>query len=144
MLLCPKCGNKLVREERVWRCQNNHSYDIAKRGYVNLALHHKALSGDDREMVKARTRFLSHGYYAPLQAALVELVRGYHPSVVIDAGCGEGYYTNRVKQETETLLGFDLSKYAVDEACKARSGAVYAVASVFHMPLCDACADMVL
>ena len=58
MLLCPKCGNKLVREERVWRCQNNHSYDIAKRGYVNLALHHKALSGDDREMVKARTRFL--------------------------------------------------------------------------------------
>ena len=30
MLLCPKCGNKLVREERVWRCQNNHSYDIAK------------------------------------------------------------------------------------------------------------------
>ena len=123
MLLCPKCGNKLVREERVWRCQNNHSYDIAKRGYVNLALHHKALSGDDREMVKARTRFLSHGYYAPLQAALVELVRGYHPSVVIDAGCGEGYYTNRVKQETDTLLGFDLSKYAVDEACKARSGA---------------------
>ncbi|MCI7367329.1 MAG: 23S rRNA methyltransferase A, partial [[Clostridium] innocuum] len=111
MLLCPKCGNKLVREERVWRCQNNHSYDIAKRGYVNLALHHKALSGDDREMVKARTRFLSHGYYAPLQAALVELVRGYHPSVVIDAGCGEGYYTNRVKQETDTLLGFDLSKY---------------------------------
>lgn len=108
MLLCPKCGNKLVREERVWRCQNNHSYDIAKRGYVNLALHHKALSGDDREMVKARTRFLSHGYYAPLQAALVELVRGYHPSVVIDAGCGEGYYTNRVKQETDTLLGFDL------------------------------------
>ena len=85
-------------------------------------------------MVKARTRFLSHGYYAPLQAALVELVRGYHPSVVIDAGCGEGYYTNRVKQETDTLLGFDLSKYAVDEACKARSGAVYAVASVFHMP----------
>ena len=107
MLLCPKCGNKLVREERVWRCQNNHSYDIAKRGYVNLALHHKALSGDDREMVKARTRFLSHGYYAPLQAALVELVRGYHPSIVIDAGCGEGYYTNRVKQETDTLLGFD-------------------------------------
>ena len=54
------------------------------------------------------------------------------------------YYTNRVKQETDTLLGFDLSKYAVDEACKARSGAVYAVASVFHMPLCDACSDMVL
>ena len=45
MLLCPKCGNKLVREERVWRCQNNHSYDIAKRGYVNLALHHKHSAG---------------------------------------------------------------------------------------------------
>lgn len=144
MLLCPKCGSKLIKEERVWRCQNNHSYDIAKRGYVNLAQHHKALSGDDRDMVKARTRFLSHGYYAPLQAALVELVQCYHPGVVIDAGCGEGYYTNRLKQETDTLLGFDLSKHAVDEACKARSGVQYAVASVFHMPLYDACADMVL
>lgn len=75
---------------------------------------------------------------------MVELVQSYHPGVVIDAGCGEGYYTNRLKQETDTLLGFDLSKHAVDEACKARSGVQYAVASVFHMPLCDACADMVL
>ena len=144
MLLCPKCGNKLIKEERVWRCQNNHSYDIAKRGYVHLALHHKAGSGDDRDMVKARTRFLSHGYYEPLQAALAALMQHYQPSVVIDAGCGEGYYTNRLKQEADTLIGFDLSKHAVDEACKARSGAVYAVASVFHMPLCDACADLVL
>lgn len=75
MLLCPKCGSKLIKEKRVWRCLNNHSYDIAKRGYVNLALHHKALSGDDRDMVKARTRFLSHGYYAPLQAVERDIIQ---------------------------------------------------------------------
>lgn len=144
MLLCPKCGSELVKQERVWRCKNNHSYDISKRGYVHLALHHPSGSGDDKEMVKARTRFLTHGYYEPLQQALVQIVQRYQPKTIVDAGCGEGYYTNRLKQEATNVIGFDLSKHAVDEACKAKSGAVYAVASVFHMPLNDACADMVL
>ena len=72
------------------------------------------------EMVKARTRFLSHGYYEPLQQALVQIVQRYQPGVVIDAGCGEGYYTNRLQQEETNVIGFDLSKHAVDDTCKAK------------------------
>lgn len=35
-LLCPVCGETLVREERVWHCKNRHSFDVARSGYVNL------------------------------------------------------------------------------------------------------------
>lgn len=106
MLLCPKCGSELVKQERVWRCKNNHSYDISKRGYVHLALHHPSGSGDDKEMVKARTRFLSHGYYEPLQQALVQIVQRYQRkrSWMQDAGkviIQTGYSR---KQQTSSAL----------------------------------------
>ena len=33
---CPVCGGPLDREERVYRCADRHSYDIAKEGYTYL------------------------------------------------------------------------------------------------------------
>ena len=146
MLICPKCGNELKKEDRSYRCKNNHSFDIAKRGYVNLVLGSSKATGDDKEMVKSRTRFLTHGYYQNLQQRLIEILDKVTPTCLIDAGCGEGYYTNAIKQAYPSmqLYGFDLSKYAIDEACKARSGAIYGVCNVFHLPLQDQYADAIL
>ncbi len=144
MLVCPKCNQSLKKNKNVWCCENHHTYDIAKRGYVHLALHQKKNTGDDKEMVKARTRFLSHGYYEILRNELNRITEQYNPHIIVDAGCGEGYYTNYIKNEENEIYGFDLSKHAVDEACKARNQVQYVVASVFHLPLSDVCCDMVL
>lgn len=146
MLLCPKCKAVLQKEDHRYVCENHHSYDIAKRGYVHLAIGQHKSSGDDRKMVKSRTRFLSQGYYTPLLTALQELVEQRQPKRMIDAGCGEGYYTNHLKASCpqSEVIGFDLSKHAVDEACKKHLDITYAVANCFHMPLPDAYADMVL
>ena len=40
LLLCPVCKDKLIKDasNKMYRCQNNHSYDIAKEGYVNLLI----------------------------------------------------------------------------------------------------------
>lgn len=146
MLLCPKCAQKLYKKENRYCCEQGHSYDIAKRGYVHLLLNAPKLSGDDKEMVKARSAFLEKGYYRPFRDALSKLIRSLQPKVMIDAGCGEGYYTNafqKVLDQTQ-IYGFDISKWAIDEACKAKSGVHYCVCSSFHMPLSDACADVVL
>ena len=35
-LLCPLCGETLERADRSYVCQNRHSFDIARQGYVNL------------------------------------------------------------------------------------------------------------
>ena len=63
-LCCPVCGGALEKRAGAYRCQKNHSFDIAKSGYVNLLLnssqgHH----GDDKLMVRARRDFLDKGYY---------------------------------------------------------------------------------
>ena len=99
LFLCPICSAPLRRGERTYTCPSGHSYDIAREGYVHLLppnRKHSKSPGDDKAMVAARNRFLSAGYYAPLQEELARLALRYAPSgrtVLVDSGCGEGYYT---------------------------------------------------
>lgn len=154
-LRCPVCGATMqydsARGAGQLLClgEKTHNFDMAKSGYVHLAPRHSG-GGDSREAVRARTAFLSAGYYRCAADALCELVSTYAPEgLVVDAGCGEGYYTGRVAcMGQHAVCGFDLSRDAVDAAAKAakreQNGARYAVASVFELPLADGCADAVL
>lgn len=146
MYRCPKCKEALLQKDREYVCPENHHYDIAKQGYVHLLLGNKKGTGDNQEMVQARTQFLNHGYYNILRQRVCELVYELNPHTLIDAGCGEGYYTNEIKAKLTdcNLYGFDLSKFALKEAAKAKMGVHYAVASVADLPMMDACADAVL
>ena len=57
MLICPVCKKKLIKENKTFRCENNHSFDCAKQGYVNLSRKQTKNHGDNALMVKARTNF---------------------------------------------------------------------------------------
>lgn len=146
LLRCPKCKGELKHIEQSYQCAHNHNYDIAKQGYTSLLLGNHRLTGDNKEMVEARTVFLNHAYYAPLCQRLCELVHRYAPKVIIDAGCGQGYYTNAIKRANMDceMYGFDLSKFALKQACKAKENVHYTVASVSSLPLQDACGDLLL
>ena len=100
---CPVCGAPLTRETHVYRCPNRHSYDIAREGYTYLLppnQKHSAAPGDDRSMAAARRDFLSKGYYAPLLNTLCNeiLARSGPAAAILDACCGEGYYTAGIYQ----------------------------------------------
>lgn len=146
MLCCPKCKERLTKSDHVYTCSNHHSYDIAKRGYVNLLLGNHKSVGDDKAMIVARTKFLNHRYYQRLCEHLTQMIKNLNPVVLIDAGCGEGYYTNQFKEvlPKSTIIGFDLSKSGVDHACTSHTGVLYSVASVFQLPLDNACSDAVV
>ncbi len=152
---CPICSAPLTREGNAYRCPNRHSYDVAREGYVHLLpanKKHSANPGDDKEMAAARTRFLGGGWYAPLRDALCALClehTGDAPAVV-DAGCGEGYYTDgifaalREAGRAPRLAGVDLSKTALKKAARRTPGGEFAIASVYHLPVEDGCADLLL
>ncbi len=146
---CPICGNRLAAEGRTLHCTKRHAYDRAKSGYVHLLpsnRQHAKLPGDNPEMVRARRRFLEKGYYASLLTAIGEVLAAAFPQegVLLDAGCGEGYYTGGVKQALElagksvAVYGVDISKTAVDLAARAGKDMEFAVGSVFHLPVMDA------
>ena len=149
---CPLCGEKLAIDEQVYRCTSGHCFDKAKEGYVNLLpenRQHASAPGDDKDMVKARTAFLDSGRYAPLKEALCGLTARYagEGTVLLDAGCGEGYYTEGlsrvIAEKGGRTGGVDLSKTAVKKAAKRCREAEIAVASVYHLPLAEGSVDMV-
>lgn len=153
LFCCPICSAPLSRGERSYTCPNGHCYDIAKEGYVNLLpanRKHARDPGDDKEMVAARTRFLDGDHYAPLRDALCRLIAARSPETLLDSGCGEGYYTAgvcaalREQAPGFRAAGVDLSRSALKKAARRDKSAEFAVASVYHLPVTDRSADLLL
>ena len=165
---CPSCDQALILQEdtqpRTYRCNNQHSFDLAREGYLNLLLAQNKRSrnpGDSDEMIRSRQRFLNAGYYQPLSDAIVAAVSNAASGpeqAVLDLGCGEGYYmqqlriasdlrasdlrasdltVSKLKKEPPKLklLGMDISKFAVRLAAKRKMDARLAVDSVYNIPL---------
>ena len=152
---CPVCGAPLDREDTRYLCRKGHSFDRAAAGYVHLLPANKRHSkdpGDDKGMAAARTRFLSGDYYAPLRDALAQLALTYAPNgvSVLDAGCGEGYYSAALYQalaeagKDPKMAGVDLSKHALRRAAKREKRAEFAVASVYDLPVANERADLLV
>lgn len=145
MLICPVCKQQLNKEEKRYACINKHSFDIAKQGYTNLYLKSSKNSGDNKEMVDARTSFLNCHYYDPLVNNIIHIINDKKSEVIIDAGCGEGYYTNKIKQNTNAeIYGFDLSKDALKYAARKNKDIHYYLSSIFDIPMNDESCDIVL
>lgn len=154
-LICPVCRNPLSDGITTLFCASGHGFDIAAAGYCNLLRPGKknnSKAGDDRDMVAARGRFLTAGYYAPALDYIASKLSEHH--MFIDAGCGDGYYTNGAAEKNPNLsaLGIDMSKHATAAAAKSAhrlgldcGGRVrYVTASVTDMPVADRYADAVL
>ena len=130
MLVCPKCKSKLDKINNSYKCINNHSYDISKYGYVNLLLS-KTNAGDDKMMVDARYNFLSKNYYLPLAKSIINVLSNYiqKDSLILDGGCGTGYYDSVIKATYSHIIGYDISKDAITKAAKLNKDLMYFVAS---------------
>lgn len=147
MLTCPICRSGLNEVDNGVICPNNHRFDRARQGYLNLLpVQHKNSRdpGDNQAMVEARRRFLDAGHYAPLAKRLAELAAERMPGRWLDIGCGEGYYTAQVAQALPDAKGYalDISREAVKRACKRAPQLEWLVASMARVPLADASCDL--
>ncbi len=149
VLRCPICGSEMSI------CQNGgasmvcggprtHCFDLSSSGYVNLCAPKQSGGGDSKQAVRARSEFLDMEYYRPVADALCDTVNEYcdKGSVVLDAGCGEGYYSLFPARNGFSVLGADLSKFAVEAASKRASregleNTFFTTASVFELPVND-------
>lgn len=152
MYRCPLCQHALITNETGLQCQNRHQFDRAREGYFHLlpVQQKKSLTpGDSADMLQARRAFLEAGFYQPLSDAvnqmLVEASAGQATSqtansvALLDIGCGEGYYSNRLAQALPKLqvYGIDISKAAVKAASKKYKNLHCAVASSYQLPFAD-------
>ena len=154
-LLCPVCREALALSERSLVCPHRHSFDLAKSGYVNLLRNlSRGDHGDNKEMIRARRDFLDTDTYAFLADAVtkaaVEACRKVdgHVPLVLDAGCGEGYYTawveNGVREMGADVLGVDISRDALVCAARRVPSASFFAASLYDLPLADSSVDLLI
>lgn len=153
---CPICEQKLNKRGEAYACANGHSYDIAAEGYVHLLppnKMHSKIPGDNKQMVASRRAFLEAGFYQLFSDKLGELVCTYLDTktpILLDAGCGEGYYTARLYHDLAAhglsphVYGFDISKFAVKAAAKKYKEIEFAVGSVFKIPVENTAIDCVI
>ncbi|MBE6604652.1 MAG: methyltransferase domain-containing protein [Ruminococcaceae bacterium] len=151
LLRCPVCGAGIEKKENSLLCvgARRHCFDFAAQGYVNVAGAKAAGGGDDATLIAARTAFLSAGHYSPFAARICALLDAYAGGrCVLDAGCGEGYYTNTVARAGYRVIGVDLSKRGVRAGAKAaqREGldTLFAVAGIYTLPVLDGVLDAVV
>jgi 23S rRNA (guanine745-N1)-methyltransferase len=163
ILQCPVCRKPLLPTPTGYQCAAMHSFDAARQGYVNLVLAHKKHSkepGDDPEMIQSRRRFLDQGYYLKVSDAINKTIStalsglaGGSDCSILDAGCGEGFYLQRLKEALahggEPHLpihyhGVDVSKFAVRQATQRDRAMAWFVASINDLPYVDSSLDIVL
>ena len=149
-LRCPICQGSLAEQGKSLVCERNHSFDVARQGYVNLLppqMKHSKNPGDTRDMVAARRAFLKLGHYEPIGEKVAELtvpLVGERPNV-LDAGCGEGYYLGILRQHIPRgdFIGVDISKDAVRYGAGQDKATRWITASVAHLPIADETMDLV-
>jgi 23S rRNA (guanine745-N1)-methyltransferase len=124
MLICPvrNCRLALAREEKRLACPQGHSFDVARSGYINLLQPQERRSkqpGDTPVAVEARQRLHDRGVTKPLLDAIGETIAASPDEVVLDAGCGDGFYlgtlANRVGFQAH---GIDISIPAIQAAAR--------------------------
>jgi 23S rRNA (guanine745-N1)-methyltransferase len=161
LLACPACGEPLVHVGGSFHCINSHTFDVAREGYVNLVLaqHRRAKDpGYSREMIAARQQFFETAHYQRLADGIAAISLSYlqpeskREQVVLDAGCGEGYYLRRIRAElnrTECgarigLCGVDISKHGIRVAAKRDARGIYIVGNTHRLPVLAGRIDVLL
>lgn len=155
---CPVCGLPLIKVERQYLCDKNHSFDISEKNHVNLLLANQKKTkdpGDNKEMMDNRRDFLDKGYYQRFSEGLNDAVGHNLESnalYILDAGCGEGYFISMLKNKLSSDIhrasinyyGIDISKSAIKNATRRDKAINFAVGSNFNLPILDNSLDCVI
>ena len=146
---CPICQENLTLVEGSLKCNNRHSFDLAKFGYVNLAPQIKQSANYDKENFQNRQQILETGFYQAILEAISDLLaNSENTETILDIGCGEGFYSRKLQENhpDKTFYAFDISKDSVQIAAKSEPNwAVnWFVGDLARLPIKDAIMDILL
>ena len=146
---CPICQENLTLVESSLKCNNRHSFDLAKFGYVNLAPQIKQSANYDKENFQNRQEILESGFYQAILEVVSDLLsNSKNAKTILDIGCGEGFYSRKLQEShlDKTFYAFDISKDSVQIAAKSEPNwAVnWFVGDLARLPIKDASIDILL
>lgn len=145
LLQCPVCSERMtVDDNGTVRCANNHAFDMAKQGYVNM-MTHPATSMYDKSLFEARKEVIDSDLYRAVYDVILAELQG--DVVMLDTGCGEGSHLAKLRQSYPQQLvasGIDIAKEGIMQAAKNYSDMMWIVGDLAKSPYSEAAFDVIL
>ena len=156
---CPLCdsrGGAFELRNFSLVCEDKHTYDLAKKGYVNLFNGYTKITKTyDKHLFTARKTVSDGGLYSRLCDELCGIIaeqmnrRVYN---ILDAGCGCGNLTHEIFEQFHSsissalMAGVDLSKEGIEFAAAnfCENDLVWIVGNLNNLPFADAKFDVIL
>ena len=114
-------------------CPKGHCFDIARSGYINLLQPQDRRSrqpGDTPEALAARRSLHDSGVTSPLLADISSLLSAQQDDVVLDVGCGDGFYLESLRNQSEFVAhGLDISTRSMETAARQYPNCEWIVAN---------------
>ena len=148
LFACPICQASMHLDQSSLICQNRHTFNIAKQGFVNFLRQTKGDKHYDMASFEKRSQILAAGYYDPILEVISERLRDLPGhSHVLDVACGEGYYSRQLAQEFDKdFMAFDLSKDSILLAARQnpQKNVAWFVGDLAQLPLRENSIDVIL
>ncbi|MEG0382501.1 MAG: methyltransferase domain-containing protein [Christensenella sp.] len=140
LLRCPICKSALtLKNSGSFICTHGHCFDLSSKGYVNFLTDNQGDSRYGKELFENRKAVFRAGFYENIARATEELTARFLPAdknTVLDAGCGDGYYSLRLAQtQAAKVYAVDNSKEAILSACKSAGDVRFMVADLADLPV---------
>lgn len=143
---CPHCGEKMdVRDDGSIVCTYNHSFDVAKQGYVFM-LTKPMNSMYSSELFESRRIIIESGMYDEVQQTIAKMLVGMNAQTVVDMGCGEGSHLARIVRNLPNVMavGMDIVKEAIVSASKYYPDCIWCVGDLANTPFVDNSFDCII
>ncbi|WP_397536465.1 putative RNA methyltransferase [Rummeliibacillus pycnus] len=149
---CPVCHEQMtVTEQCVVTCENRHTFDVAKQGYVNF-MTHPATSMYGKELFEARKQIIESGLYLPMHEAVMDSLKTFGQDLtVLDTGCGEGSHLAMIKNQFEETTdnkivgaGIDIAKEGIIAAGRNYEDMIWCVGDLAKSPFQESSFDVIL
>jgi len=143
LFACPICQESMtIQEQGRMVCSANHSFDIAKQGYINM-LTHGAASKYSKELFESRKTVIDSGIYDEIEDKIIELIAP--AQTVLDTGCGEGSHLARIMAEKKGIgVGIDIAKEGILAASRHYPEQIWCVGDLAKSPFAKSSFDAIL
>lgn len=138
---CPFCSGALTFAQASLQCASGHTFDISRKGYVDLRKRPSESSHYTEAFFNARLRMMHRGMYSDLISRLSEVTQHYElGETSVDVGCGDGYITRALGM----TIGIDISLEGIKVAARGGGSVLWVCGDGAHLPLVDAAATSLL